>query len=337
MTANATTELEVVSTREEIAERLRAGHRFLVTTHEGPDGDALGSLLGMHHLLRALGKDSVMFVAATEFPLPIEYRFLPLEEVFHELPVDMADRVTIYVDCGNQDRASSKVVEQAAGESINIDHHHDNTHFADYNLVDPEASCTAEIVFDLARLLEVPISPEMASALYVGIVTDTGKFMYGNTSARTHRIVAELIEAGVDVDDTYRRLYEHVPIEKLCLLARAMNRVVLVCDQRLALAYITEDDYRETGADEGMTEGIIDHLRSIEGTLVAALVRDVGGRRRAARKVSLRATGEEVDVSAIARSHGGGGHIRAAGFSTDLEFEHLTEVICAELISQLES
>lgn len=325
-----------VATRAEVADVIRNHRRFLITTHEGPDGDALGSLLGMHYLLQAIGKDSVMFVAAKEFPLPIEYRFLPLAEVFHEPPVDIADRVVIFVDCGNQDRASSAIREQAAELTINIDHHHDNTFFADVNLVEPEASCTAEIVYWLAKLLDVPISAEMASALYVGIVTDTGKFMYDNTAADTHRIVADLIDAGIDLHDIYRRLYESVPIEKLRLVARAMNGITMACDDRVALAYVTEADYAETGTDEGMTEGIIDHLRSIDGTLMAVLVRDVDNRRRAARKVSLRATGDEVDVSAIARRYGGGGHIRAAGFSTDLEFGDLTEILCAELAKQLD-
>jgi phosphoesterase RecJ-like protein len=323
--------------REQVASLLRSHRRFLITTHEGPDGDALGSLLGMHHLLTALGKDSVMFVAAKEFPLPIEYRFMPLAEVFHEPPVDISDRAMIFVDCGNRDRASSAILGHSDAPSINIDHHHDNTHFADLNLVEPEASCTAEIVYELAQMLGVEITSELASVLYVGIVTDTGKFMYNNTSARTHRIAAELIEAGVDVDDTHRRLYEHVPIEKLRLVARAMNGIRMACDGRLAMAYITEEDYRETGADEGMTEGIIDHLRSIEGAQMAVMVRDLGDRRRAARKVSLRATGSEVDVSAIARLHGGGGHVRAAGFSTDLEFDELAEMVAAELLKQLDS
>lgn len=333
---DAGTVAAALTSRQQVVDHLRSHRRFVITTHEGPDGDALGSLLGMHYLLRALGKDSVMFVAAKEFPLPIEYRFLPLAEVFHEPPVDIADRTLIFVDCGNQDRASSAILEQPVEARINIDHHHDNTHFADLNLVEPDSSCTAEIIYELARMLEVEVSPEMASALYVGIVTDTGKFMYNNTSARTHRVAAELVDAGVDIDDTYRRLYEHVPVEKLRLVAKALNGINLACDGRLAMAYITEEDYRETGADEGMTEGIIDHLRSIEGSLVAALVRDLGDRRRAARKVSLRATGDEVDVSLIARNHGGGGHMRAAGFSTDLGFDELIDIICAELNKQLD-
>jgi bifunctional oligoribonuclease and PAP phosphatase NrnA len=321
---------------ERVADELRSRDKFLLTAHEGPDGDALGSLLGMHYLLTALGKDSVMFLTAKEFPLPIEYRFLPLEEVFHEAPADMADRTAIFLDCGNIDRMPVDFLNEGAHEIINIDHHHDNTHFGDLNLVDVDASCTAEIVYELAALLGVRITPEMASALYVGLITDTGKFMYDSTNARTHRIAADLIEAGVAVDDTYRRLYEHVPIEKIRLVARALNGIQRHCDQRLVLAYITAEDYQATGAGEEMTEGIIDHLRSIEGAQIAALIRDLGDRGRAARKVSLRSSSGEVDVSAIARKKGGGGHKRAAGFSTDLELDQLVTFLCGEVGDQLD-
>jgi phosphoesterase RecJ-like protein len=319
---------------EQVAEELRARDRFLLTAHEGPDGDALGSLLGMHHLLKGLGKDSVMFMAAKEFPLPIEYRFLPLEEVFHEPPADMADRTVIFLDCGNIDRMPVDFLASDGSRIINIDHHHDNTLFGDVNLVDTDASCTAEIVYEIARLLGVKVGKEMASALYVGLVTDTGKFMYENTDARTHRIAAEMIEAGVEVDDTYRRLYEHVPIEKLRLISRALDGIQRHCDGCLVLTYITAADYEATGAGEEMTEGIIDHLRSVEGAKVAALIRDLGDRGRAARKVSLRSSGGDVDVSAIARAHGGGGHKRAAGFSTDLELDEVVAFICDEVAAQ---
>ena len=320
---------------EQVAAELRSRDRFLLTTHEGPDGDALGSLLGMHHLLTQLGKDSVMFLAAKEFPLPIEYRFLPLEEVFHEPPADVANRTIVFLDCGNIDRMPVDFLKNDGHQLINIDHHHDNTHFGHVNLVDEEASCTAEIVYELALLLGAEVTPEMASALYVGLVTDTGRFMYENTDAGTHRIAAALIDAGVDVDDTYRRLYEHVPLEKLRLVARALEKIEKRCGGALALTYITADDYSAAGADEAMTEGIIDHLRSLEGARVAALVRDLADRGRAARKVSLRSRDGEVDVSAIARKHGGGGHVRAAGFSTDLAFEQVVEFICDEVGEQL--
>jgi phosphoesterase RecJ-like protein len=327
----------VPGTIEQVASELRARERFLLTAHEGPDGDALGSLLGMHHLLGQLGKDSVMFMAAKEFPLPIEYRFLPLEEVFHEAPADMVDRTVIFLDCGNIDRMPVDFLSSGGNFTINVDHHHDNTLFGDVNLVDVAASCTAEIVYRLAILLGAEITPEMASALYVGLVTDTGKFMYENTNAGTHRIAAELIDAGVAVDETYRRLYEHVPIEKLRLVSRALDGIQRHCDNRLVLAYVTAADYEVSGAGEEMTEGIIDHLRSVEGSKVAALIRDQGDRGRAARKVSLRSSGGDIDVSAIARKHGGGGHKRAAGFSTDLELDDLVGFLCGEVDAQLGS
>ncbi|HEY8809701.1 MAG TPA: bifunctional oligoribonuclease/PAP phosphatase NrnA [Solirubrobacterales bacterium] len=321
---------------ERVANEIRNRDRFLLTAHEGPDGDALGSLLGMHHLLTQLGKDSVMFLAAKEFPLPIEYRFLPLEEVFHEAPADMADRAAIFLDCGNIDRMPVDFLSADGIFTINIDHHHDNTLFGDVNLVEVDASCTAEIVYELAVLLGAEITPEIAAALYVGLVTDTGKFMYENTNARTHRIAADLIEAGVEVDETYRRLYEHVPLEKLRLLSRALDGIQHHCKGRLVLAYISAADYEASGAGEEMTEGIIDHLRSVEGARVAALIRDLGDRGRAARKVSLRSSDGEVDVSAIARVNGGGGHKRAAGFSTDLELEALVSFLCGEVSAQLD-
>jgi len=320
---------------EEVLSQLRSRERFILTAHEGPDGDALGSLLGMHHLLGQLGKDSVMFMAAKEFPLPIEYRFLPLEEVFHEAPADMADRTVIFLDCGNIDRMPVEFLSEGDNFRINIDHHHDNTRFGDVNLVEVGASSTAEIVYELAVALEAEITPEIAAALYVGLITDTGKFMYENTNAQTHRIAADLIDAGVQVDDTYRRLYEHVPIEKLRLLSRALEGIRRYCSERLVVAYITDADYEASGAGEEMTEGIIDHLRSIEGSKVAALIRDQGDRGRAARKVSLRSSGGEIDVSAMARKHGGGGHKRAAGFSTDLELDELVTFLCGEVKTQL--
>ena len=325
----------VASELELVAEEIRAGNRFLLTTHENPDGDALGSLLSMQRVLEALGKDSVMFLAAKEFPLPVEYRFLPLEEVFHEPPADIADRTVIFLDCGNIDRMPVDFLQNGENKVINIDHHHDNTRFGTINLIDVDASCTAEIVFDLILLLGVPLTPELANALYVALVTDTGKFMYENTDARSHRMAAALIDAGVQVNEVYRRLYEHAPLEKLKLLARALERIDLMAEGRLAVTYISIEDYASTGAGEVLTEGIIDHLRTVDGALVAAVVRDQPESGRAARKVSMRSTDGSVDVSAIARVHGGGGHRRAAGFGTDLPFEQVVEFLIGEIEAQL--
>ena len=320
---------------ERVVDELRSSSRFLLTTHEGPDGDALGSLLAVHQVLGQLGKDSVMFLGAKEFPLAVEYRFLPLEEVFHEPPADVVDRTLVFLDCGNIDRMPVDFLQREGARIVNIDHHHDNTRFGSVNLVDTEASCTAEIVLEVAKQLGAQITPEIASALYVGLVTDTGRFMYENTGAGAHRMAAELIDAGVDVNDTYRRLYERVPVEKLRLVARALEKIERFDDQRLAITYIGTEDYEATGAGEVLTEGIIDFLRGLEGTAVAAVIRDKTDGGRSARKVSLRSTDGTVDVSAIARVHGGGGHRRAAGFGSDLSYAELVEFLRAEVQSQL--
>jgi bifunctional oligoribonuclease and PAP phosphatase NrnA len=321
-------------TVEEVVERLGAGDRFLLTTHEGPDGDALGSMLALHQILGLAGKDSVMFLAEKEFPLPVEYRFLPLQEVFHEPPADLADRTIVFLDCGNIDRMPVGWLREGA-EIINIDHHHDNTRFGALNLVDESASCTAEIVFEIAAGLGVELTPAIATALYVGLITDTGMFMYENTDARSHRVAAALIEAGVDVNETYRRLYERMPIEKLRLLARTLDRVERHLDGALSVAYVSTEDYLVTGADETLTEGIIDFVRAIEGTAVAAVVRDKPGEAGAARKASLRSTDGRVDVSEIARKMGGGGHRRAAGFSSDLGLGELVDFLREETRARL--
>jgi bifunctional oligoribonuclease and PAP phosphatase NrnA len=325
----------VGSDLDQVVEALRANDRFLLTTHEGPDGDALGSLLAMQGFLEQLGKDSVMFLAAKEFPLPVEYRFLPLTDVFHEPPADVVDRVLVFLDCGNIDRMPVSFLRRDGAQVLNIDHHHDNTRFGTVNLVDTDACCTAQIVREIGRRLGAELTPELAVALYVGLVTDTGKFMYENTDPAAHLMAAELIEAGVDVDDIFRRLYERVPIEKLRLIARALEKIEVLDEGRLAITYIDSGDYEATGAGEVLTEGIIDHVRGLEGTAVAAVIRDKTDGGRSARKVSLRSTDGAVDVSAIARAHGGGGHRRAAGFGTDLSYRDLVEILRAEIAAQL--
>jgi phosphoesterase RecJ-like protein len=324
-----------MSTREQALGELRGGDRFLLVTHERPDGDAVGSLAAMQRVLAATGKDALAFLPADEFPLPYEYRFIAIDGLVTAPPGDLADRVLVFLDCGNIDRTPAAALKREDGRILNIDHHHDNTRFGTVNHVDPSASCTAEIVWDLMHGLGVEVTPEIADALYVGLVTDTGRFMYETTGADAHRMAAELIEDGVDVHGIYKRLYEGIPQGKLELLARGLSAVQRFDGGLLTLTRLTREDYRSTGADESYSEGVVDHLRSVEGTAVAGLVRDQLGGNGAARKVSLRATDDRIDVSRIARAGGGGGHRRAAGFSTDMEFGELVEFLRGKLAEQL--
>lgn len=326
---------DTATVREELVAELSLAHKFLLTTHENPDGDALGSLVAMHEVLRLMGKDSVMFMSGDDLPLPYEYRHLPLDEVRHELPPDAGERTIIFLDCGNIDRMPVDFLQREDAHILNIDHHHDNTRFGTTNLVVDDASCTAEIIYGLTKDLGVELTPKIAEALYVALVTDTGRFQYENTTAAAHRMAAELIQMGVDVHGVFRQLYESVPFAKLKLLARVLSCVERFDQGRLTVSYIRSEDYDTTGADESFSEGIVDHIRALEGTVVAALIREqLRPEREGLRKVSLRATEERVDVSLIARKEGGGGHRQAAGFSTRKSGEELIDFLRAEIAAQ---
>ncbi len=321
---------------DQVVEELRVADKLLLTTHENPDGDALGSLLGMHGVLEQLGKDAVMFMSPDQFPLPYEYRHMSFEAVLGVPPEDVEERVVVFLDCGNIDRVPVDFLQRESVRILNVDHHHDNTRFGSVNLVLPEASCTAEIVFGLARELGAEITPEIAGALYVGLVTDTGKFMYENTTASAHRMAAELIEAGVDTQLAYRQLFEGWPFRRLQLLSRALQSVARYDDGALNVALLGRSDFEQTGALENDSEGIVDHLRAVQGTRVAVLVRELlSDERRGRRKVSLRSTDGLVDVSLIARALGGGGHRRAAGFSTAMAPDELVDSLREQVAAQL--
>ena len=323
-----------VTALDAIVEELQQAGKMLITTHENPDGDALGSLLAFDEMMRALGKDTVMFMSASNFPLPHEYQNLPLDGVQNEPPADMDERIAVFLDCGNIDRMPVDFLQREGQHIVNIDHHHDNTQFGTVNLVVGDASCTAEILWELAHALGVEITPSMAEALYIALITDTGRFMYENTGSRAHLMAADLIEAGVDVAGVYRRLYQVLPFPRLQLLARALAGVRRIDDGQLTVAHLSRGDFGETGAIESDSEGVVDHLRSVEHTKVAVLIRELLDRD--GRKVSLRSTDGQVDVSVIARSLGGGGHRQAAGATTDMPLERLIDHIRAGVAEQLD-
>jgi bifunctional oligoribonuclease and PAP phosphatase NrnA len=324
------------SARDQVLHELRAADKFVVVAHENPDGDALGSLIATQGILTAIGKDCLMFIAARELPLPEEYDWFELDGLVSEPPADVDERTIVFLDCGNVERNPAEAFRRPGMHILNIDHHHDNTCFGTVNLVVPEASCTAEIVWDLMGDLGVAPTLTVAEALYVGLITDTGRFMYENTGRRAHMMAASLIDAGVDVHDVYRRVYEDVPYGKLALLARGLANVERYDDGRLTLTALTAADFSDSHAEESYSEGVVDHLRAVQGTEVAALVRDRLGDPATAglRKVSLRAGNDRIDVSVIARAQGGGGHKQAAGFSTGLSHDELVAFLRDALAAQ---
>ena len=318
---------------EAVADAIRSHDRFLLVTHENPDGDALGSILAMKLALDALGKDSVMYLYG-DAPLPAEYSFMPLDELRRELPEDWRERVLIALDCANESRLGPDP-EPLVGASLvlDIDHHHDNSRFGTLNLIVPNASSTGEVLRDLFAELGVELTPDLAEALYIALVTDTGRFQYSNTTAKSLRLAAELVEAGADIHRIFQGVYETVQFAKLKLLARALERAQIYDGGRLVVSYLLRDDFADIGAAEAYSEGIIDSLRAVEGADMAALIREPPRSDGPTRRVSLRASNDELDVSAIARKSGGGGHRQAAGFSSDDSVEEITEFIQREFLA----
>jgi phosphoesterase RecJ-like protein len=327
MTANQT-DLQAV------AETLRAHDRFLVVTHENPDGDALGSLLAMTLALRGLGKDVEMLLCG-QGAVPREYAFMQLDGLLRELPADAEERVLVAVDCAKADRIGPDLTPvERTKLVVDIDHHHDNTRFGDVNLIVADASSTGEVLRDVFAELGVEITPEIAEPLYIALVTDTGRFQYSNTTAKSLRLAAELVEAGADVHAVFQQVYESVEFAKLKLLARALDRAKVLEGGRIVVSHLVRTDFGEVGAVEPYSEGIIDYLRAVEGSELAVLIREPPRDDGPVRRVSLRASVDELDVSAIARSFGGGGHRQAAGFSSEQSIDEITELIRQGFVAQ---
>ena len=318
---------------EAVVAALQQGEQFLVTSHENPDGDALGSLLAMHLALIGLGKDSVM-VLTGEGLLPAEYGFLDVvgHGLARELPADASGRVLVAVDSAQETRLTDERL-LAAAVVVNIDHHHDNTRFGTVNLVVDEASSTAEALVAVFDALDVSLTPAIAEALYTGLVTDTGRFQYANTTPAALRLAARLVEAGADLQRVFQGVYESMEFSKLKLLARALERAALYEDGRVVVTYLLRDDFADVGAVEPYSEGIIDVLRAVEGAELAAVIREPASGGGPARKISLRSSSDRIDVSAMARKLQGGGHRQAAGFSSDLSVGEITAFIVSEFAS----
>jgi phosphoesterase RecJ-like protein len=319
---------------EAVVNAIRSNDRFLITTHENPDGDALGSILAMRLALEQLGKDGSLYLSGT-IPLPTEYDFMDLAELSRELPGDAGERVLLALDCANARRlgADPALVENAP-LAVNVDHHHDNSRFGRINLIVPRASSTGEILYDLFRELGVRVTPEIAEALYIALVTDTGRFQYTNTTPKALRIAAELVEAGANVHQVFQDVYENVAFAKLKLLARALDKARVYEGGRLIVADLERSDFAAAGAEEPFAEGIIDYLRAVEGAEIVALIREPPTQNGPTRRVSLRTRGSGIDVSAIARKSGGGGHPQAAGFSSEDSPDEIVDFIRREFLEQ---
>jgi phosphoesterase RecJ-like protein len=300
-----------------VAERLHRETRVLAVSHEAPDGDALGCLSAFLLACERAGIPCEGYIPG-QGGLPPEYLFLPrVKEVLRGAPPALSPDTTVYFfDCASLLRSNSHQFPEDVTR-VNIDHHSDNPGFGEFNLIDPAAASTSAILYEVFKAGGFPVDEEVATGLYVGLVTDTGRFQYSNTTSDSHRMAAELQDAGVDVAKVYRQVYESTPLPKLMLLERALCHLEVRLGGTLAVSWLGNDDFSKAGADEGLAEGLIDTLRRIHGVRVAALVREKAAGGGIQTKVSLRSTDGSLNVADLAHKRGGGGHARAAGFTSD--------------------
>jgi phosphoesterase RecJ-like protein len=317
---------------EDLLRKIRQGNRFLLTSHVNPDGDAIGSELGLARLLRRLGKGAVVW---NRDETPAIYLPMPGSDRVHtgaEPPAGFPEKFDsiVVLECPSPDRTG---LEQhlTALPVINIDHHLNNQHYGAVNWVDSAAPAVGEMVFRLAQALKVSLEPEIASSLYLTLVTDTGGFRHSNATPAAFEAAAALVREGAQPEQVGHWLYESQPVAVVRLLGEMLQTLTLHHGGRIATVWLDPEMFERAGAGAGDSEGLIDTPRSIAGVEAVALIRRLGD---GGHKVSLRSHGE-VDVEKIARHHGGGGHRNAAGYPVDSGVAAGKEAVEREVVAEL--
>ncbi|MCG8463114.1 MAG: bifunctional oligoribonuclease/PAP phosphatase NrnA [Holophagales bacterium] len=315
-------DLEVAATADhgvpaELLARIRAGRRFLLTSHVNPDGDAIGSELGLQRVLAALGKEARVW---NRDPTPGSYRHLAGSDTIHVgdtppsgFPGDFD--AAIVLECPTLDRCGHEALVRGALPLINIDHHLGNDLYGVATWIDVEAPAVGSMVFRLARALGAEVDGATADCLYLALVTDTGNFRFANATAQAFESAANLVRAGARPEQVCHWLYESRPESALRLLGEMLPSLELHHGGRVATAWLTREMVQRSGARPGDSEGLVDYPRSIAGVVAVALFRELEDGRV---KASLRSRGE-LSVERIARAGGGGGHTNAAGFTASAE------------------
>lgn len=307
----------------EVAGAIKARDNFLLVGHAIPDGDCVGSLLGMHQIMKNLGKQSHMVL---QDPIPHIYHYLPgSAEVMLPSQLNTKAENVIFLDCADEDRAGQELLSKLGqrGFTINIDHHQSNTMFGNVNLIQPNMAATAELLYLLATFLPVKITPALANALYAGIVQDTGSFHHSNTRAETFRIAADLLECGVDLNQTRINLFESKSRGEMNLLTCALHSMRYSEDGKIAWMTITYKEAESLGVLDLHPEGIINHTLMVEGVEAGILFRET---KPGIIKVGFRSKGR-IDVARLAATFGGGGHRQAAGVTMEGSLDQIKELI----------
>jgi len=313
-------------------EVMKKGKRFLVVSHVSPEGDAVGSLLGVALALRSIGKEAVAYL---EDPVPEVFRFLPgADTVVHDLDNAGSFDATFAVDCGQKERLGRGFVElKEPGTIVNIDHHATNDSFGDVNVIVPDASAAGELVYDMVKAAGIEITKDMAVNLYVAIHTDTGSFRYSSSTAESFIKAGDLVRCGAEPWVISRLVYENNPVRKYRLLAMVLATLDLLDAAngddgvKIATLLVTKEMFARAGADKDDADGFVNYARGIEGVQVGMLMREAGP---GLYKVSLRSKGD-VDVARVSMAFGGGGHRNAAGFTVEGTLDEIKSRVIAAI------
>ncbi len=302
-----------------IIRQLKKSNHILVVTHTHPDGDAIGSLIALGLSLKALNKNTTLY---NESPIPAVYRFLPeVHRVVQKIESINYDTAVI-LDCGDLDRIGKAVsTVRQIPVIVNIDHHITNTHFGHLKLLDTSACATSEIVYRLIKQMAIPLDKAIATAIYTGILADTGSFRFSNTNRAAFAICQEMVGLGVDPYDISQHVYGTYSLGRIKLLNRALDSIEISNNGKLSIMTLTKDMFHETHTQPEDVDGLINYAKRIEDVRVAALIQEHYNGKEQPRihnrfHVSLRSDGS-VDVAAIASLFGGGGHSTAAGFNIE--------------------
>jgi phosphoesterase RecJ-like protein len=307
----------------QIVEHLKAGERILLATHTQPDGDALGSLLAMGLALKRWKKSVTLY---SESPIPAVYRFLPgIHLVAKNVQISGHDTAVV-VDCGDIRRVGIRAGDiNRISMVINLDHHVTNTKFGDLRIVDTKACATAEIIHRIIKKMEIPIGVDIATAIYTGILTDTGFFRFSNTNLAAFSICRDMVEKGVDPHTVSQNVYGKYSLGRIKLLNLALDSIEISKNGGMSIMTLTRNMLKETETQPEDLDGMINYARRIEDVKLAVLIHEVkacGNNGRSEFHVSLRSDGS-VDVAALAASFGGGGHFSAAGFNIETSLADL--------------
>ncbi len=312
---------------QKILKKIKESHRILLTSHKNPDADAIGSALALYLAINKLNenKDIIMrFVLEDEIPSFL--KFLPhsfVVEKLENIDTKYSFDTIICLDCGDLDRIG-KVKEFIKDETfiINMDHHISNKKYGNLNYVDTKTSSTSEIIYDFIQSIDQDLDKDTATAIYAGILTDTGSFAYGNVSEATFACAAKLKATGIDTAEIHSNIYGTKSKSKLKLMGQVLNEFEFSQNHRLAYYYLSYDKMKKLEAKREDCEGIVEVLRSFEETEIALFLREESD---GTIKGSFRS--KEKDVNKLAALFGGGGHVRAAGFKTDKSYEQIIRII----------